>query len=90
MSKEFEKSPRSRRVIQLTVAPDRVSIVSLGKHNNMMITSYDDDLILAEGSSLSGTKFLDPGETVTLLNDSNETIFLRSGAVSSRVRIIVW
>jgi hypothetical protein len=57
----------------------------------MMVTTYDGDLFIAEGASdNSGVKFLDQGETITLLNDTNESIFLRSETVSTRVRIVLW
>jgi hypothetical protein len=90
--KQFERFPiRSRRVIQLVVQPTSARHVVLGQHNNMMITTYDGDLFIAEGASdTSGVKFLDQGETVTLLNDTNESIFLRSETVSTRVRIVLW
>lgn len=80
----------TRKVINVTVTTTP-QVIQLPRHRNLIITTYDDDLLYCENATLTNAQeFLWAGESITLLGDENSTIILASKNFSTRVRIILW
>lgn len=87
------QSSVSRRVINATVTTSPKTIY-LGRHNNMIIIAYDDDLLLCDQTfdvvNVNQQRFVDAGTALTMRDDREEYITLAAAAASTRVRIIIW
>lgn len=85
--------PGRRRVIQDVLNYSQgFKTFYLGEHSNMMITAFDNAILLSDTLNQSDAiRFVEAGETLTLYNDSAEYITLTSAPSGvTRVRIVVW
>lgn len=83
----------SRRVINVVVGVTPRTIF-LGEHNNLIIITYDDDLLLCDQTfdvvNTTEQTFVDVGQALELRGDTEKYITIAAASVSTRVRIIVW
>lgn len=85
--------PTSRRVINVVVGTTPRTIF-LGEHSNMIIITYDQNLLLCDQTfdvvNADEQRFIDAGQALELREDREKYITIASEILTTRVRIVVW